>query len=101
MLTIGSIEVCKRSRIDSGCLKAKSAIMTPARYDRRFVAQFLAQLEDRNWPSYPGAPWFAALREADHVQPCNQPAPVITGDQLSLDTRYCAKSGVPVLRVEQ
>jgi hypothetical protein len=34
-------------------------------YDRRFVAEFISQLEHRAWPKFPEAKWFVALRVAD------------------------------------
>ena len=44
-------------------------------YDRRFVAVFIGQLEQRHWPRFPAPAWFAALRfadrEADYVRPLN------------------------------
>jgi hypothetical protein len=85
VVTKGSITPRKRARIDFSEPKAKTAIMTPASYDRRFVAEFLAQLGARNWPSYDQAQWFSALRAADRLQPCTTPKPLRFRDRVFND----------------
>jgi hypothetical protein len=69
-------------------------------YDRRFTAEFMQQLAERGSPMYPQTHWWTALRRADELAPCNEPAPLAFKDRLVNDERVW-KSGVPQPRVQE
>jgi len=81
-------------------LEGKLPEKCPPRYDRRFCAEFLLQLQERNWPHYPDRPWWTALKRAAEIQPCDQPAPIGGGSPLRNDERSW-KAGVPQSYIQE